>query len=282
MPPSEVPALRAATRPHTVQREPVTVSLRALSRWGLPLLLLVAILACWEIAGVYLRLPEYILPAPSKIAGAFVQHQALLARHVVPTAQEAALGFVFGNGLAIILAVAFVHSATTERVVYPLAVAMRSIPFVALAPILLIWLGNGPAPKVALASLGCFFPTLVNVVRGLKALDREAFELMYTLSASWWQVLWKLRWPTAMPYLFSALKIAAPSCVIGAIGAEWIGSDQGLGYLVVTSTYEFRIPLLWAVIAVASAMAIGLFLAVVWAEHWLAPWSLQQADHRQE
>src|SRR5712691_8804287 len=112
-----------------------------------------------------------------------------------------------------------------------MAIALRSVPFVALAPVLVIWLGNGLAPKIVIASLVCFFPTLVNMTRGLRSVDPEALELMYSLSANRWQVLWRLRWPSALPFLFSALKISAAGAVLGAVVAEWIGSDLGIGYL---------------------------------------------------
>jgi NitT/TauT family transport system permease protein len=235
-----------------------------------PLFIIAAVLGGWEIAGVWFGLPDYILPAPSRIWGAFVTNPALFVRHAPITVLEALIGFCIGNGIAIFLAISFVHSRTVERAIYPMAVGMRSIPFVALAPILIIWMGHGLAPKVTISALVSFFPTLVNMVRGLRSVDREAFELMHTLSATRWQVLWKLRWPSATPFLFSALKISAAGTVLGAVVAEWIGSDRGLGYLVVMSTYEFRIPLLWAVIAVTSTLALTLFGLVIVAEHFLS------------
>jgi len=232
-----------------------------------PLVIIVAVLAAWEAAGRWGGLADYVLPTPTRIFTAFITNIPLFARHVPITAFEAALGFVIGNTAAILLAIAFVHSTTVERGVYPMAVALRSVPFVALAPILVIWLGNGLAPKVVIAAMVSFFPTLVNMVRGLRSIDPEALELMQTLSATRWQVLWKLRWPSAMPFLFSALKISAAATVLGAVVAEWIGSDLGLGYVVVMTTYEFRIPLLWASIAVTSTMAMLLFGLVILAEH---------------
>jgi NitT/TauT family transport system permease protein len=215
-----------------------------------------------------------VLPAPSRIWSTFLANTALFKKHVPATAFEALLGFALGNFAAIVLSIIFVHSPSIERGVYPMAVAMRSIPFVASAPILVIWLGNGLAPKVIIASLVSFFPTLVNMVRGLRSLDPEAVELMHTLSATWWQVLWKLRWPSSIPFLFSALKIAAAGTVIAAIVAEWIGSDLGLGYLVLINTFEFKIDLLWATIGVASTMALMLFGLVLLAERI---WSREHA-----
>jgi NitT/TauT family transport system permease protein len=261
---AQVRGLGAAARS---SRTPVTDRVRhALARVVPPLVIVAAVLGVWELIGRSSGIAEFILPAPSKIASTFGANTTLFARHLPITMVEALLGFVLGNTVATLLAIAFVHSVTVERAVYPMAVAMRSIPFVALAPILVIWLGNGLAPKVIIAALVSFFPTLVNMVRGLRSVDREAFELMHTLSATWWQVLWKLRWPSSMPFLFTALKISSAATVLGAVVAEWIGSDKGLGYLVVMSTAEFKIPLLWATIAVTSAMALTLFGLVTVAE----------------
>jgi NitT/TauT family transport system permease protein len=235
-----------------------------------PVAIVLGILGTWEAAGRWFGLPDYILPAPSRIWEAFATNTHQFARHAPITILEALLGFAIGNGVATLLAIAFVHSTTVERAIYPMAVAMRSIPFVALAPILVIWMGNGLAPKVTIAALVSFFPTLVNMVRGLRSIDREAFELMHTLSATPWQVMWQLRWPSSTPFLFSALKISAAGTVLGAVVAEWIGADRGLGYMVVTSTYEFRIPLLWATIAVTSSLALTLFGLVILAERLTA------------
>jgi NitT/TauT family transport system permease protein len=232
----------------------------------------VVILLGWELSVRAFRVPLYILPAPTDIWRQLQRDWPLLLRHAQPTAIEAVGGFAIGNGVALALAVAFVHSAPLERAVFPVAIALRTIPLVAITPLLVVWLGNGYAPKIAIAALISFFPTLVNMVRGLSALDRQALDLLRTYSATWWQVLLKVRLPASLPYLFASLKISATSAVLGAVVAEWIGSDKGLGYLVVASTFEFRIARLWATIAVSSGVALLAFLAVVVAERTLVPW----------
>ncbi len=244
------------------------------------LLIILGILLVWELGSRWLQVPTYIMPKPSEIGAALVQHRALLWRNLLVTALEAILGFLAGNGVAILLAIVFVHSRTLEQSLFPLALTIRSIPVVALAPLFLLWFGNGLLPKVIIAALICFFPTLVNMTRGLNSVDRSSLELMYTLAASPWQVFAKLRWPAALPYLLSALKISSAAAVIGALVAEWIGSDRGLGYLVVMSTFEFRIELLWATIAVTSAFAILLFQMVNLLERVMIPWhdSLSQIE----
>jgi NitT/TauT family transport system permease protein len=219
-----------------------------------------------------LHVPLYVLPAPTVIGRELARDWPLLWRHAQPTMIEAFGGFLVGNGVAIALAVAFVHWQAVQRALFPVAIGLRTIPLVAITPLLLVWLGNGYAPKIVIAALISFFPTLVNMTRGLAAMDRQALELMHTFSASRWQVLVKVRWPASLPYLFSALKIAATSCVLGAVVAEWIGSDRGLGYLVVAATFEFKVARLWATVVVTSLIALGAFLAVVLAERLLVPW----------
>ena len=136
----------------------------------------------------------------------------------------------------------------------------------------MLLLGNGYAPKIVIAALISFFPTLVNMVRGLEAVEASALELMRVLSATRRQILFKLRLPSSLPFLFAALKISTASSVIGAIVAEWIGADTGLGYLIVVSTFEFRTGLLYATTAVASFLALGLFLAIVVLERLVIRW----------
>ena len=245
---------------------------RRLLTWVLSLLGVAALLGVWELIVRLRNVPLYILPPPSAIWTQLQRDWPLLLRHLQPTAIEAVGGFLIGNLVAVILATAFVHSPPLERSLFPVAIALRTVPLVAITPLLVVWLGNGYAPKIAIAALISFFPTLVNMVRGLSALDRQALDLLHTYSATWWQVFTKVRLPASLPFLFASLKISATSSVLGAVVAEWIGSDRGLGYLVVAATFEFRIARLWATIAISSALALFGFLLVVLAERLLIPW----------
>jgi NitT/TauT family transport system permease protein len=219
------------------------------------------------------NVPSYVLPRPTQVFSAVVTNADLLLRNTWITVIEATLGFVVGNAIGIALAVVFLYSRPLERSLFPVAQTIRSIPVVALAPLFLLWFGNGMAPKVITAALICFFPTLVNTVRGLTSVDRLHLELLHSLAATRAQLFWKVQWPAALPYVFTALKIASASAIIGALIAEWVGSDRGLGFLVVTSTYEFRVELLWATICVTSVLAVLSFELIAWSERWLVPWS---------
>ena len=142
----------------------------------------------------------------------------------MPTAIEALSGFLLGNVTAILVATVFVHNRRLQEAFFPVVVMFNTIPVVAKAPILVLIIGNGVEPKIAIAALICFFPTLVNIVRGLESVNPQAMELMRVLSASRSEVFFKLRVYASLPYLFSALRIAASTSVIGAIVGEWIGS----------------------------------------------------------
>lgn len=241
-------------------------------RFLVPALGMLLLIGYWELHIRLFHVPEFLIPAPSAIARSMVEEWPSLQRNTGATLIESVGGFVFGNAIAIVLAVVFVHSKPTERALYPIAVAIRTVPIIAIAPILVLLFGNGYTPKIIIAALICFFPTLVNMVRGFEAVEPSALELMRVLSASRAQVFWKLRVPSSLPFLFAALKIAATACVIGAIVSEWIGADTGLGYLITISTFEFRTGLLYAAMVVGSLMALLLFGAVVLAERLIVRW----------
>ncbi|MGV8833371.1 MAG: ABC transporter permease [Devosia sp.] len=230
------------------------------------------LLLIWQVGVTVFNVPVYMAPSPIDIIGAFQANGMTLWRNTLPTLLEASLGFIVGNLVAILLAVWFVHSPTAERAVYPIAVFVKAIPIIAVAPILVLIFGNGLTPKIIIAGLICFFPTLVNMVQGLKSASPAMLDLMRVLSASPSEVLWKVRLPSALPFLFAALKIAATSCVMGAIVAEWIGSTFGLGALIIDSTYNFRSPLLYATVVVAAMLAVAIFSMVSFVERRVIRW----------
>lgn len=278
-------AVRGTTREAELFREPRVVGPgrflpavsgagnRFLNRVLPPLMVVLGLLALWQVLHATGTVKPFILPGPGAVAHEWLKQFHVIVKHTRPTAYEALVGFALGNVSAIVLAILFVHSSFAERALYPVALGFRSIPIVALAPILVLSIGNGTTPRSLIAGFLTFFPTLVNMIRGLRSVDSEAAELMHSLSASWWQVLWKLRWPASMPFLFAALKISAGSCFLGAIVAEWVGSLQGLGYLIILAGSQFRIPLLWATILTASALALTAFFFVSLIEARVLRWA---------
>ena len=261
-------------------RAPAAQGPSAAAAWALDSLIdnlpaILAIVGCivlWQLVVWGFSVPTFMAPSPIAVIGAFKANGGTLFANFLPTLMEAVLGFLVGNVVAVLLAVWFVYSPIAEKAFYPIAVIVKSIPIIAIAPILVLLVGNGIAPKVIIAALICFFPTLVNMVQGLKSASPAMLDLMRVLSASGAEIFWKVRLPASLPFLFAALKIAATSSVVGAIVAEWIGSSYGLGALIIDATYNFRSPLLYATVVIAAALAVALFFAVSIVEKKVVRW----------
>ncbi len=233
----------------------------------------VSLLVLWQLIIWIFEVRSFIAPSPLDVIAAFREDWGILWSNFWPTLMEAVTGFFFGNLVAILMAVAFVHNKTVERAYFPTAVFINTIPIVAIAPILVLIFGNGYTPKVMIAGLICFFPTLVNMVRGLQAVSPASLDLMRVLSASKSEIFWKLRIKSSLPFLFAALRIASTTCVIGAIVGEWIGSDFGLGALIIDATYNFRAPQLYATVFMAAGLAVSLFGLTAFVERQVIRWN---------
>ena len=240
---------------------------------ALPAATLASLLAIWGFVVYLFEVPEYIVPSPLHVARTFIRDFGTITRNLVPTAIESFLGFFVGNLASIVIATIFVHQKTVEQALFPLAIIIRSIPIVAIAPILVLMLGNDMTPKVVIAALICFFPTLVNMVKGLSLVNPQALELMKVLSASKTEIFFKLRLYNSLPYLFAALKIAASASVIGAIVGEWIGSTEGIGALIIQATYNFDTGLLYATIAAAAIFSVLFTALISFIERRVVKWS---------
>jgi NitT/TauT family transport system permease protein len=229
------------------------------------------VLAWWSIvAGFHVR--PFIAPSPALVARTIFSNYRVLFDNLVPTAVEAGGGFLIGNLAAIAVAAVFVHSRTLQQIFFPVAVMFNSMPVVAKAPILVLIMGSGLAPKITIAALVCFFPTLVNMVKGLESVNPQVMELMSVLSASKAQIFFKLRLFNSLPYLFSALRIAASMSVIGAVVGEWIGATRGIGALILQATYAFDTGLLYAAILLSACLAGAFFLVVAYFEWLVVVW----------
>lgn len=239
-----------------------------------PLVAIILLVIVWSGSVALFNIPTYVVPTPVQVLRSFRDDFGILLDNLAPTLIEAVSGFAIGNAVAIFLAILFVHNRSMERTLFPLAVLLKTIPVVALAPVLVLMLGNGYAPKIIIASLISFFPGLVNLVKGFQAVSSQQVELFRILSATKTEVFFKLRVFTALPYFFSALKITAPTAVIGAIVAEWIGSEKGVGALIVSTTYNFQTPLLYAAMIEASLIAMFLIALVSGSERLTKRWNV--------
>ena len=243
----------------------------------LPALGIAGLLALWWAVVWVFDVKPFIAPSPGAVAQTLWNKRAVLLANLMPTATEAFSGFLLGNLLAIGVATLFVHYRRLQEIFFPVVVMFNSIPVVAKAPILVLIMGNGVEPKIAIAALVCFFPTLVNSVRGLEAVNPQALELMRVLSASRSEVFFKLRVYAALPFLFSALRIAASMSVIGAVVGEWIGATQGIGAMIIQATYNFDSALLYAAITMSACLSGAFFLAIVALERIVIRWQPEQA-----
>ena len=251
-----------------------------LRQWIAPLLILVGLVVLWELWVQISEVPKWQLPAPSAIAQELVDSRALLLDHGLVTLKEIVLGFFAALVAGLLLAVGIAYSRLLERSIYPLVIASQTIPIIAIAPLLLIWVGYGIAPKVIIVALICFYPIAVNTVDGLKSVDPDMVNMFRTLGASRWQIFTKLQIPAAMPFAFSGIKIGISVSVIAAVIGEWVGASAGLGYLITYSQPLFLTARVFAAIVVLSAMGILLFVLASLVERWMLPWHFTEKRAR--
>jgi NitT/TauT family transport system permease protein len=246
--------------------------------YALPLLGIGTLLFAWwaVVAGFHVR--PFIAPSPFLVVRALVKNRVMLFDNLIPTAVEAVGGFLIGNLAAIAVAVIFVIYRPLEKIFFPVAVILNSIPVVAKAPILILIMGSGLAPKTTIAAFVCFFPTLVNMLEGLGSVDPQVMELMQIISASRTQILLKVRFYNSLPYLFSSMRIAASMSVIGAVVGEWIGSTKGIGALILQATYAFDTGLLYSAILMSTLLAGAFFVIIAYFEKITIIWP-SEAPH---
>ncbi|MCC5974911.1 MAG: ABC transporter permease subunit [Rubellimicrobium sp.] len=229
-----------------------------------PALVLLAVGLAVEWAKAAGLLPITI-PAPSQVAAVAPAQAADLWWHAQSTLRNAALGYVISAFVAFTLAGVALSLARAERPILSIGVAIDCIPIIALAPIFAVWVGAGPTLGVVIAGIAAFFPLLLGAVQGFKATDANARELFHVMAASRWQRLRLLSWPSALPFIFAAFKIAAPLSLLGALIAEWMGTDRGLGAMIIYALFSFNVPVVWLTILTVcaiSALAYGLIALV--------------------
>ena len=232
------------------------------------------VLVVWEALVRLFGVPAFLLPGPSAIAGAFWESRDLLLRHAGPTAGEAVLGFLVAVVAGALSGLLINRSALAERSLYPWLVVSQTLPTVAIAPILVTWLGYGQLPKVLVVTLFCFFPITVATVDGLRATDPDLVRLMRSFGATRWRIFFMVEAPGALPFLFGGVRLAVTYCVIGAVVGEWVDSSEGLGFLMIQDKAQFEIPRLFAEISLLSVMGVSLFLLVALLQRLVAPWTL--------
>jgi len=238
-----------------------------------PAALILLALAVWTWMSAQGMIPNYLLPAPGKLAATLVSERSVLLRHGLATTREALSGYVIGSVLGLLAAVLLTASRTLRLCFFPLALATQAVPLIAITPLIVLVMGRGMPAILTLVAITAFFPMLINMTRGLRAADRGYHELLHSLAANRLQRLLMIELPAAAPYFFAALRVAATASFINAIVGEWIGSNLGLGYLVVLSGQYFRIPTLWAAVVVTATLTLMLVGVVSLVERLATPWA---------
>lgn len=240
-----------------------------------PTLVIIALLAAlWEAASHWFGAPDYILPSLDSIFSTMAdQWPGTLASATWVTTEEVLLGFAVSIAVAVLLAAILHSSRVLRNAFYPLLIGSQAVPIVVIAPVLTIVFGFTITPKLVVVALVCFFPVVVNAVDGLASVDPELLRVMRTLDGGRWAAFRRVEAPTALPSLFTGLRVAATYAPIGAVFGEFAGSQNGLGYLMLQATPQLETSLVFAAIFILTAEAIVLFVAVTMLERICCPWT---------
>ena len=234
----------------------------------------------WELGVQLFAVPNYILPPPSAIAVELFGNPLWYGRHALYTIGACMLGFLLALVIGVAAAIGIVYSKVLENTLYTLLVSLNSIPKIALAPLFIIWMGTGTSSKVAISMLIALFAIVIDTVLGLRSVDPDVLELTKSMKATPFQVLWKVRFPTALPLMFAGMKVAISLALVGAIAGEFVASQVGLGYAILTAQGMFQITSVFASIVLLGVLGTVLFYLMNVIERWLVPWHVSQRGER--
>lgn len=260
----------------TVYSSPVRLKERLTNTPALlPFLTFVALLIIWEVGTRLFSVPSYILPAPSRILEGFgAVNLERWMQHIWATLRVALVGYGVAFAVSLPIAIGLAKSRILSRALYPLLVVIQSVPVVAVAPIIIVVLGTDDAPRILITFMIAFFPLVVSMTTGLMATPPELIELSRSLRAPAFREITQIRLPYAVPYIFSGLKISITLAVIGAVVAEFVAADVGIGYFIQFSTSMFRLPQAWAGLLLLVVLSLTLFQIVSLIQKVLFPWSI--------
>lgn len=230
--------------------------MRTFSRFWPPVLAAVLLIAVWELAVWWFQLPNFVLPTPREIILTSLEDPRTLLDDTMTTVGEAASGYIAGSLFGMLIAIAFVTFPTVERCLLPVYVTINSVPMIAYGPLAIIWFGVGPASKIVLIFIAVSYTVLINAIAGLKSCDPGSIDLLRSFGASNRTILFKLRVPTAMPWVFSGLKVAVVHSMILAVVLEMLGANSGLGWNIYKSTQMMSFVEAW--VAVGATVVVGL------------------------
>jgi len=246
---------------------------RWLTRNAAAIVLFVALLGAWQLAVSAFEMREYILPSPLAVLRALGGREIPWAGHLWITTLEIVGAFVLAGVVGVALGIAIAWSPVLAKALVPFLVFVNTLPKVAVAPLFLLWLGYGVVPNMLIGALIGFFPVVINTAVGLTQVDEEMLDLGRVFNAPKWRVFAKIRIPNAYPYILSALKVTATAAVVGAIVGEFVASQKGLGYVIITTQGSMNTPVAFAALVWISVIGLAVYGAVVIAARWIAPWA---------
>ncbi|MEV4172411.1 ABC transporter permease [Nonomuraea sp. NPDC049709] len=247
-------------------------------------LVFIGLLVVWQVVVEMFDVSNILVPAPTAVAASLVDgfQDGSLMTHSIVTLKEILIGFGIAVGSALVSAVLITQFRAVERVLFPLLILTQTIPKVAMAPLLIVWFGIGISSKVLTVALIAFFPLLINAILGFRSAAYEQVEMLRSFGASRMQVMRHLQIPSALPHIFAGLEVAVILSVTGAVVAEFVGSSEGLGYLIQASNFTLDVARTFAVIVVLSAVGIALHAVVVQLGKWLVFWTATPTDTASE
>ncbi|MFD4262612.1 ABC transporter permease [Streptomyces sp. NPDC058534] len=251
---------------------------RLLEQSWRPVALLLACFAAWWVIAAAELVEPYLVPSPGATFDVLTGKADYMWQHTWVTTYETLLGFLIAVVVGVFAAVVMVYSTTVEKTLYPILLFAQVVPKIAIAPLFVVWLGFGITPKVLIAVLIAFFPVVISMVTGLKAVDPEMLQLSSTMGANPWQTFVKIRMPASLPHLFSGLKVAVTLAVTGAVVGEFVGANEGLGYVILQANGNLDTPMLFAGLLVMSLIGVVLFVLVEIAEKLLLPWHASRRE----
>lgn len=234
-----------------------------------PLVAVILFLIVWQGAVSVFHIEKWILPSPADIVRVSSAEAENLWGHTLATLRLMIVGFVIGTAVGLLVAFALHYIPFLKSSLYPLIILTQNVPVIALAPLLMIWFGFGVLPKIIIITLVCFFPVAVSAMDGLTRTDRVMLDYMRMAGATKAQIFYKLEAPHALPSMFSGIKIAATYSVMGAIIAEWVGADKGIGYYMMLQKASYRTDKTFVAIAVIVAISLAMFVLIALLEKWL-------------
>ena len=262
---------------NTVQDKPQARNWRRAAERAGPILLVVALVVIWQVLTRALEIPNFLLPAPTDVAKLMVDEWPLIQMHSLASIGSIISGYVVAVLFALTVSALMIRFPLVERLIMPIFVGLQSVPKIAIAPLILVWVGAGIGSKILVVTSIAFFPIVINTMAGFKEVDRGLADVFRSVNANERQMFFRLRLPYAMPYIFAGLRIATTLSVLGAIVAEWLAASNGLGYLVLSGSFNFNTARSFAAIIALAVIGTVFFSLMSWVERRIS-WKREGSD----